>query len=287
MIRSYAKRALSIVVTAGIAATMLVVAVPTASGASAASTTVYAATPTKEEIAAFEAQQKAEKTAFEADLKLRKAECGKLAGDVKKACEKALELEKKAFEAKQKTDKEAFLAGTYIGGTDGTGTDGTGTDGTAPLPDDADGDGVKDNKDNCPDVANSDQEDADKDEIGDACESAAAPTATSVDSIVSAAGTLAAKAVNLSGPRSVRKGRKASLRASVLPCTGHEGDLIELYRGDNLLASAASDGSCAAVFKVRIGRTASFRAGSSQQDADHAAATSNTVKVKSKSRRSR
>ena len=39
-----------------------------------------------------------------------------------------------------------------------------------PPSDDTDGDGLIDSEDNCPDVANSDQADADQDGLGDACD---------------------------------------------------------------------------------------------------------------------
>jgi len=40
---------------------------------------------------------------------------------------------------------------------------------------DTDGDGITDDRDNCPNVANPDQKDTDQDGVGDACESAPAP----------------------------------------------------------------------------------------------------------------
>ena len=41
---------------------------------------------------------------------------------------------------------------------------------TAAMPDDLDGDGVPDLSDNCPEVANDDQEDRDADDVGDDCD---------------------------------------------------------------------------------------------------------------------
>jgi len=311
MIRTHAKRALSILATAGIAVSLFVVAVPAASGASAA-TTAYAAAPTKEEIKAFDAEQKAEKEAFEAEAKKKKAECSKLSGADKKACEKALEQEKKAFEAKQKSDREAFLAGTSPapGGTTGGTADDTDGDGVVneedncadvenadqddtdgdgdgdECDDDADGDGVANDSDNCPFTANADQKDTDNDGFGDACDATSGATATTGPSTVKAAAPPAAKSVSLSGPKSRSKGRFARLKASVEPCAGHEGDTIDLYRGKKKIATAESNASCTARFKVKIRRTSRFRAVSSQQDADHAEGASNKLKVRSRKVRS-
>ena len=47
---------------------------------------------------------------------------------------------------------------------------------TPTPPPDIDGDGVTDDKDNCPEVANTDQADTDGDGVGDACEEEASDT---------------------------------------------------------------------------------------------------------------
>jgi hypothetical protein len=81
-------------------------------------------------------------------------------------------------------------------------------------------------------------------------------------------------------PKKVEQGRKAKLTAVVAPCAGHEGDLVEFYRGSKKIASKASDGTCTAKLAVKMKKTAKFKAVSPQQDADHLAGTSNNVKVK-------
>lgn len=107
----------------------------------------------------------------------------------------------------------------------------------------------------------------------------------SLDDISLMAGGLEAKTVRLSGPKAVAKGKKAKLKATVQPCAGHEGDAIELFRGKKKIKTATSDPSCTAVFKVRVKKTARYRAVSPKQDADHAAGTSKKLKVRAKSRR--
>lgn len=90
------------------------------------------------------------------------------------------------------------------------------------------------------------------------------------------------KTVTLKGPKSVVQGKNAKLKATVQPCAGHEGDTIELFRGKKKIASAASDDSCKAKFKVKIKKTSTFRAVSPQQDADHLAGTSKKLKVEAR-----
>lgn len=107
-------------------------------------------------------------------------------------------------------------------------------------------------------------------------------TNLSLDDISLQAGELEAKSVTLTGPRKVKKGKKAKLTAAVQPCEGHEGNTIELFRGARKIASAASDGSCAAVFRVKVKKTATYRAVSPQQDADHAAGTSKNLKIRAR-----
>jgi hypothetical protein len=105
----------------------------------------------------------------------------------------------------------------------------------------------------------------------------------SLDDISLQAGPVKPKTVTLTGPTAVAKGKKATLKAEVKPCAGHEGDTIELYRGKKRVASVASDGSCSATFKVKIKKTSKFKAVSPKQDADHGAGTSKKLKVRARS----
>ncbi|MGH2692513.1 MAG: hypothetical protein ACRDHM_08420, partial [Actinomycetota bacterium] len=59
-------------------------------------------------------------------------------------------------------------------------------------------------------------------------------------------------------------------------------DTIELFRGSKKLKTVASDSTCTALFKVKVKKTASYQAVSPQEDADHAAGTSNKLKVRVK-----
>lgn len=109
-----------------------------------------------------------------------------------------------------------------------------------------------------------------------------APSNFNLDDVSLQAGPLDPKTVTLKGPKSVAAGKKAKLTATVAPCAGHEGDDVELYRGKKRVASAASDSSCTAKFKVRVKKTSKFRAASPQQDGDHGAGNSKKLKVKVK-----
>jgi hypothetical protein len=83
-------------------------------------------------------------------------------------------------------------------------------------------------------------------------------------------------------PRKVEKGEKTRLTATVTPCPGHEGDVVEFYRRSKKIATKASNDNCVAKHKVKVKRTAKFQAVSPMQDLDHLAGTSKIVKVRVK-----
>jgi hypothetical protein len=89
------------------------------------------------------------------------------------------------------------------------------------------------------------------------------------------------KAVKLKAkPRTVDQGGRTRLRAKVLPCAGHEGDVVQFFRGKKKVATKQSNASCVAKVKVKVPRTSAFRAVSPQQDDDHLKGTSKKVKVR-------
>ncbi len=89
------------------------------------------------------------------------------------------------------------------------------------------------------------------------------------------------KAVALKAkPKKVEKGEKTRLTATVTPCGGHEGDLVEFYRKQKLIATKASTADCVAKLKTKVKKTTKFHAISPEQDADHLAGESKIVKVK-------
>ncbi|MGH2654326.1 MAG: hypothetical protein ACRDHV_08265 [Actinomycetota bacterium] len=86
-------------------------------------------------------------------------------------------------------------------------------------------------------------------------------------------------------PAKVKPGKKVTLTATVTPCPGHEGDVIEFQMkkgGWKTKASKASDATCTAKFRPKIKKKTKFRAHSPEQDADHFAGTSGPVTVKIK-----
>jgi hypothetical protein len=94
-------------------------------------------------------------------------------------------------------------------------------------------------------------------------------------------GTLGPKQVALKAkPKKVEKGKKVKLTISVSPCAGHEGDLAQLFRGSKKISTKATTTTCAAVFKVKMKKTAKFRAVSPKQDDDHLEGVSNKIRVK-------
>lgn len=60
--------------------------------------------------------------------------------------------------------------------------------------------------------------------------------------------------------RATRHGRSFAIVVRVSPCAGHPGERVRLYRGGRPLASKRLDRSCAARFRARVDRPASFRA---------------------------
>lgn len=94
-------------------------------------------------------------------------------------------------------------------------------------------------------------------------------------------GTLGPKQVALKAkPKKVEKGDKVKLTATVSPCPGHEGDLVDLFRGSKKIGTKATNSDCAATFKVKMKKTARFQAVSPKQDDDHLEGTSGKVKVR-------
>lgn len=90
-----------------------------------------------------------------------------------------------------------------------------------------------------------------------------------------------AKTVKLKAkPRKVDRGERVRLRAKVLPCAGHEGDVVQFFRRKKKVTTKQSNGSCVAKVRVKVPRTTVFRAVSPQQDDDHLKGTSRKVKVR-------
>ena len=73
----------------------------------------------------------------------------------------------------------------------------------------------------------------------------------------------------------VRKGKSATLKATVQPCASAPGGSIELFRGKKRIASKDLSSTCTATFKPRIKRTSTFRAVSF-------AGTSNKLKIRAR-----
>jgi hypothetical protein len=86
----------------------------------------------------------------------------------------------------------------------------------------------------------------------------------------------------VSSKNKVLKGKKVTLRATVAPCPGHEGDTVEFFKGSKSLGSVATDQACTASIKRKIKKKSVFTAASPQQDQDHLAGTSPPVTVKVK-----
>ncbi|MGH2765470.1 MAG: TolB family protein, partial [Actinomycetota bacterium] len=83
-------------------------------------------------------------------------------------------------------------------------------------------------------------------------------------------------------PKKLEKGEKTRLKATVSPCEGHEGDVVEFYRKKKLIGTKATTDACVAKMKVKVRKTTRFTAVSPEQDVDHLAGTSKPVKVKVK-----
>jgi hypothetical protein len=111
--------------------------------------------------------------------------------------------------------------------------------------------------------------------------SASSPPASSPPVLPSIEVTPGTKDVTLGAkPKRVESGERTRLKAVVFPCAGHEGDLVEFFRGSKQIAEKQSNDSCVAKLRTRVRKTAKYRAVSPMQDADHLAGTSNWVRVK-------
>ena len=89
------------------------------------------------------------------------------------------------------------------------------------------------------------------------------------------------KSVSLTArPKRVEAGERTRLTATVSPCQGHEGDLVQFSRRSKRIATKPSNAACVARLRVAVQRTTVFRAVSPQQDADHLAGTSKKVRVR-------
>jgi hypothetical protein len=76
----------------------------------------------------------------------------------------------------------------------------------------------------------------------------------------------------------VDEGDRVTFKARVTPCAGHEGDQI-ILKGGGASKSKASNASCKARWRVKMKKTARFRAVSPQQDIDHLGGKSKRIRV--------
>lgn len=91
----------------------------------------------------------------------------------------------------------------------------------------------------------------------------------------------ALKAVKLKAkPRRVDQGERTRLKATVSPCAGHQGDVVQFFHRKKKIGTKQSNGSCVATLRVKVPQTTVFRAVSPKQDDDHLAGKSNKVKVR-------
>src|SRR5919108_71797 len=81
-------------------------------------------------------------------------------------------------------------------------------------------------------------------------------------------------------PKKVEKGDKTKPTVLVSPCGGHEGDMVDIYKGSKKIATKTTDSACSTKHRVKMHKTAKFQAISPVQDADHLAGTSTKVRVK-------
>ncbi len=82
-------------------------------------------------------------------------------------------------------------------------------------------------------------------------------------------------------PKRVEEGKKTKLTATVMPCAGQEGDIVQFLRGTKVVAEKATDEACTVSRRLKVKRTSRFRARSPADDA-HPEVTSNKVKVRVK-----
>ena len=89
-----------------------------------------------------------------------------------------------------------------------------------------------------------------------------------------------------SSAKTVEKGKRVTLTATVTPCAGHAGDDVKFQKKVDgkfkTFATVATNANCKAKKEPRVTKKTVFRAISPKQDADHLAGTSGTVTVRLK-----
>lgn len=92
-----------------------------------------------------------------------------------------------------------------------------------------------------------------------------------------------AKTVTLtSNKHRVAKGKAATFTATVSPCSGHEGQVVELRSTGATLATVPTDPTCTASVGIRVNKARSYYAVSPAQDQDHLAGISPDILVRIK-----
>ncbi|HEY4279218.1 MAG TPA: thrombospondin type 3 repeat-containing protein, partial [Conexibacter sp.] len=137
---------------------------------------------------------------------------------------------------------------------------------TASKPRDADGDGIPDSADNCPDKANSDQADGDKDKVGDACEvlpPGDVPPVAGVNAVVKLVSGEVFIKLPAHAPAGLRDLRSPLQERDFVPLKGVAsvpvGSQVDARKGSLTIASAGNASSPASKGAVR--QQADLRAG--------------------------